>query len=580
MIDRPNVLAVCCTGHGAGLAFASARHGVRAMTLERFTGQRNALLLSRRELAAARSGHDPLGIWGLFGLCYGQFPPAFAYEDVIEPWTEALLDGLPVGPAQIDLLVGPADQFALDAALQARQAEWFPNARLRLFAEHHEAHRFQAFLPSPFRDAAVLTVDACGEALGRLDGAKLAMTLSHAEDPGRFEVFAEHQFPSSSPGWFYGRMTLELGFFVNEEGKTMGLAPYGRDRYARFLRTQLELHEDGSFGFARGFDLDAWLETLGGPRQRDQPIDAHHEDLAYAAQAVLEDIIDNAVAALAQRSPSENLCIAGGVGLNSVANQKSFARARFRRIYICPNAGDTGHALGCALAAAGFDANAQLSRRLCPAGLRDDYLGPPYPEARLAAAISEAGLTAERCDDRQQRARTAARWIADGNIVAVFHGRSEHGPRALGHRSILADPRDPGMADHLNRKVKHREPFRPFAPAVLAEAAPHWFTGDSHDPFMLRVVEVLDHQRARVPAITHVDGSARVQAVHREDSPELYALIEAFAELTRVPLVLNTSFNVAGQPIVETPEDAVACFLATEIDALVLGPYLVPQSSD
>jgi len=293
-------------------------------------------------------------------------------------------------------------------------------------------------------------------------------------------------------------------------------------------------------------------------------------DVAFAGQMLLNEIVDNSVAALGRETSSRNLCMAGGVVLNSVSNEYAFRRSRFDNLYVMPNCGDSGQALGCAL----YGAHVLMkdSRR---AGLPSDSLGPADSDADILAAVTAAGLTARRMTDLPDY---VASLLANGRIVAWFQGGSEYGPRALGSRSILADCRPAGMKDFLNEHVKHRETFRPYAPAILEEKASEWFDLRGASPFMLRVVDVHPHKRASIAAVTHVDGTARVQTVSRSHSPLLYDLISAFEARTGVPVILNTSFNVAGRPIVETPADAVECFLATRIDALVMHDYLAEKT--
>ncbi|HSS75595.1 MAG TPA: carbamoyltransferase C-terminal domain-containing protein [Thermoanaerobaculia bacterium] len=571
--ERSNVLGICFTGHGAGLALVSPQHGIRAMTLERFTGEKDSLMFGRRELSGILSNASPVeaSIHYVLVGAYHKLPPIYIFEETFPPFLKALLKGLPIGPEDIDLVVGSHSSFTVNRwwPRNVRKLQrLLPNAEVFLDLEHHTVHQCQAFLGSSFEDTSVLTVDTCGEELPRLKGSKLAMTLSEASGK-RIRVFHEHTFPDSSPGRLYAAFTQFLGFRQGQEGKTMGLAPYGEDGIYRHLSLNLRLFDDGSFRFLSDRSLAPVLRRFSPERAPGEPLRQVHADLAFAAQSLLEDILVNAVRALERLSSSENLCIAGGVGLNSVANEKVLRASRFKRLYVMPNCGDSGQALGCALYGARVLRDQKLDK-----GLDHDYLGPSYDDAEIETAIRQAGLEVTRSERIEQ---LAAGLLAQGRILGWFQGGSEYGPRALGNRSILADPRSTGMKDLLNNRVKHRESFRPFAPAVLKEKAPEWFEIDSSSPYMLRVVPVRQDRRSVIPAVTHIDGSARLQTVDCTTNPRFYSLIEAFHEKTAVPIVLNTSFNVADRPIVETPKDAVDCFLSTGIDALVLHDYLVSK---
>jgi carbamoyltransferase len=575
-----NVLGICSTGHGAAFALVSSRFGIRALNFERFLGKKYALLLAREELREIEERIGPIssGIRFVLSNRDGSMPPAAVFEDKWEEFLSALLHGLPLTARDIDVVVGSESHFAINRSWLGRAlGRYFPNASVHTRVEHHAIHRFQAYFASGFSDAAVLTADACGEPLIRLAGSPLAMTLSRAAGD-RIEVFAEHTYPRSSPGALYGYFNHYLGFENGEEGKTMGLSSFGRDDCYNALRPSLHLNADGSFRFLGSSQLTETLQCLRIDRRLPpDPIAPGHEDLAKAAQLLLDDIMLNAVRALERSAPSRNLCLAGGTALNSVTNERIFRASRFRNLYVMPNAGDCGHALGCAL----YGERVLLGRGIRRPPARQhttlsgtDALGPLYCDSEIEKAIEAAGLQILRRDDI---AAAAADLISQGLIVGWFQGGSEHGPRSLGQRSILADPRPASMKDHLNARVKHREPFRPFAPAVLEERAREYFDLEGPSPFMLRVVDVIPEKRAVIPSVTHVDGTARVQTVNALTQPLFHALISAFDQITGVPIVLNTSFNVAGRPIVETPKDAIDCYLSTEIDALVLHNYLLEK---
>lgn len=447
------------------------------------------------------------------------------------------------------------------AALPARNGHRF---RVRP-VDHHLAHAASAFHVSGFDEAAILSLDGAGERIttwfGR--GAGNRIERLHA-------IVLPH-----SLGLFYSAVTHHLGFRPwGGEGKVMGLAPYGDpDRFYRPLREVVRWSDDGDLtidlrfveyhvsGWQR-WTSPAFAARFGPRREPESELRDEHRDLAAALQRVTEEAALALLRHLHRLAPSRHLCLAGGVALNSVMNGRLAREGPFERLFIQPAANDAGTALGAALYRA-----CSVHGRARPAPADLVYLGPAFDHDRCETAARAAGLEVERPAD--VAARTAD-LLAGGRIVGWFQGRMEVGPRALGNRSILADPRDPTMRDTLNRRVKRREAFRPFAPSVLAEEAAAWFTDVRPSPFMSLVFSVRPDKRARIPAVTHVDGSARVHTVTREANPRYHALLSAFAARTGVPMVLNTSFNVRGEPIVCTPEDAVRCFLGTELDALVL----------
>ncbi len=567
-----HVLGIACTGHGASLAYLGPGGEVRSSVLDRWVGTKYTLMFARDEAVAILGRATPIdaAIHDNLAYTYGKFPAHRVFEDELPAWFAWLVRGLDVDLGAIDLVVTSESHFATCSARLGHSLDrWLPRARVLLDVEHHKIHRAQAFWASGFDEAAVLTIDTCGEDLERLGGRKIAGSIAHMRRDGTSNVFRELLFPEASPGLLYAVVNHHVGFREGEEGKTMGLAPYGEpDLYDR-MRPALTLRDDGSFELFDARELQRLLELYVPARRPKAEILPRHRNVAYAGQRLLEDIVTNAMSAAMRLTGCDTVAYAGGVALNSVANELARQASGARRMYVPPNPGDTGHALGCALIGAygeaGWDARtAELS----------DYLGPDYALDELRAA---AATSAHEVSEPAELEAIVARCIANGHIVARFAGRAEFGPRALGNRSILCDPRRTDMKDYLNARVKMRESFRPFAPRVLAEHAAEWFELDGDSPYMLRVVPVRRGREAQVPAITHVDGSARVQTVRREDNPGYWKLIRAFAELTAVPMVLNTSFNVDGKPIVETPADAVRCFEATRIDALVLGPWLLAK---
>jgi len=469
----------------------------------------------------------------------------------------------------------------------AHLAEAFAGARFRgswVRVEHHLAHLASAYLVSPFRAAAVVSVDGMGDfasaAWGRGEGDALTVD-------GRIA------FPHSL-GIFYQALTQYLGFDgYGDEYKVMGLSPYGRPRHVETLRRVLSSGADGCFMLdlscfrhhrepvAMQWDGGAplfgalfsdRLEALLGPRrQPGDELDERHCDIAASVQAVYEEALFNLLGAVQKSSGMTQLALAGGCAMNSAANGKIARMTGFRDVYVPPAPGDAGGAIGAALVAR----QRAGGNRVCV--MEHAAWGPSYDPTATARAIEDAAaaLRTAGCEvvplrDAETAARRAAQAIADGHVVGWFQGAAEWGPRALGHRSILADPRRADMKDILNVRIKRREPFRPFAPAVLEEAAGDWFENAVAVPFMSQVLPVKPDKRALIPAVTHVDGSARVQTVSRPANPRFWHLIDAFRAITGVPMVLNTSFN-ENEPIVLSPQEAIDCFLRTSMDALALG---------
>ena len=447
-----------------------------------------------------------------------------------------------------------------------------------LFGEHHLSHAASAFFPSPFREAAVLTADGVGE--------WATTTLGIGNDID-LEISHEIRYPHSL-GMLYSAFTAYLGFEVNEgEYKVMGMAAYGQPTYADKVRQLIELCEDGSyrlnmryFGYQHGLrSIDrAFLELFGPARESGAELEQRYADIAASIQTVTED----AMLALSRRarelSGSENVCLAGGVALNVLANARILRESGFKRVWIQPAAGDAGGCLGAATYL-----HHTVLRNPRRYQMNTAYLGPSYTNAEIHAFLEHQGVSFSVLED-DAIAPTVARFLAENAVVGWFQGRMEFGPRALGARSILANPTDPMTKDTLNAKIKHREAFRPFAPSALLEAAPTYFEfggplPEVESPFMLLTARVRPQMQHLLPAITHLDGTARVQTVTREQNPLYYALIEEFGKLTGVPVLVNTSFNVQGEPIVCTPEEAFNSFAHTDMDYLVLGNALIPASS-
>lgn len=476
--------------------------------------------------------------------------------------------------------------------------ETFGTSDKLLFAEHHFSHAASAFYPSPFADAAVLTMDGVGE---------WTTTSTGTGHDDKLVLTKEIYFPHSL-GLLYSAFTYYTGFKVNSaEYKVMGLAPYGEPKFCQtILEHLIDLKPDGSyrlnldyFDYCTGLTMtNARFDALfgGPPRKPEQLLDQRHMDLAASIQAVTEEVVRRTAAALAKETGMKNLCLAGGVALNCVANGKVLRDGHFERIWIQPAAGDAGGAIGAALAA--YHLHERLPRPVRDGGdmMRGAYLGPSYSQDEIERRLAAAGARFSVFDEGQLLDETAQS-LAAGKAVGWFQGRMEFGPRALGARSILGDPRSPTMQKSLNIKVKYRESFRPFAPSVLREDVTDWFELETDSPYMLLVAPVkqsrqrvmseaeqklfginkLNVPRSDIPAVTHVDYSARVQTVHRETNPRFHALISRFRSITGCPVLVNTSFNVRGEPIVCTPEDAFRCFMGTEIEVLVAGDCLLEK---
>ena len=569
-----HILGLACNGHGASLSYLGRDGTVRSSVFDRWAGTKYTLLMSKSETDEVRGRDSPIAaeMHDLLVYSYGAFPEHRVFEEVFPAWLGWLLTGLEIGPEDIDLLVSSESNFITNAfRLGPHLHRWVPRAQVVTDVEHHAVHQRQAFWASGFAEAAVLTLDTCGENLARLNHHKVCGTIAAMDRDRRCEILREHIFPYASAGLIYSIVNHHLGFSQGQEGKTMGLAPYGRPDLYRRLSPHLRLYPDGSFDFLSYRELQKALENYEPERAktRGAPFSQKHCDVAYAGQALLEDTLVNAFRAALRLTGSRNLVFAGGIALNSVANEIAIRAAAPDRVYIPPNPSDTGQALGCAL----YGAH-ELAGWPPRAAEIPEYLGPQYGPGEILEAVRACAHHRTRLAEPEG---VIARCITNGHIVARFSGSSEFGPRALGNRSILADPRRSDMKDHLNRRVKHREAFRPFAPSVLLEHVSAWFELNDRSPYMLRVVRVPEPVRRLVPAIVHVDGSARVQTVDRLENPGYWGVIEAFRRLTGVPLVLNTSFNVAGKPIVERPRDAVACFETTDIDVLLIGDWVLSK---
>jgi len=469
-----------------------------------------------------------------------------------------------------------------------------------LFSEHHMSHAASAFFPSPFEEAVVLTMDGVGE---------WATTSVAIGKSNTLEMTKEIHFPHSL-GLLYSALTYYTGFRVNSgEYKVMGLAPYGEPKYKQLMLDHLiDVKDDGSFRLnQKYFDYCTGLTMTNAnfdelfdapPREPEELLTQRHMDLAASVQAVTEEVVLKLTRALANETGQKNLCLAGGVALNCVANGKILRDGAFENVWVQPAAGDAGGALGAALAAYHLHKSGPRTVPQSGDAMQGSYLGPSYDDDDVAKRLEAAGAKFETLTEEKMIDITAQA-LADGKAIGWFQGRMEFGPRALGGRSFLGDARSPEMQKQLNLKVKYRESFRPFAPSVLREDVSDWFNIDSDSPYMLIVSDVkedhrrqmtdeenalfgidkLNVQRSNIPAVTHVDYSARIQTVHKETHPQYHALITKFKELTGCPIVVNTSFNVRGEPIVCTPEDAFHCFMGTGSELLVIGNVILHKEN-
>lgn len=453
-----------------------------------------------------------------------------------------------------------------------------------IFTDHHQSHAASAFFASPFEESAILTIDGVGE----------WATTSYGYGKGnKITLTNEIRFPHSI-GLLYSAFTQYLGFKVNSgEYKVMGLAPYGKPvYYDLIMEKMIDLKEDGSFKlnmdyFPYTYDQqminNKFIELFGHPpREQESKIEPYHFDIAMSIQRVTEEVVLRIANHLYKETGQKNLCLAGGVALNSVANGRILRETSFEDVFIQPAAGDAGGALGVATFIwhniLGNEHIVPEKRNSTTIGLKKDlmsntYLGPEYSNDEIKRFLIQNDISFNEYDNEELLRRTG-KLIADKKVIGWFQGRMEWGPRALGNRSIIADPRDKEMRDNVNLKIKFRESFRPFAPTVLIEKSSEYFDLACQSPYMLLVAQVRENKRV-IPAVTHVDGSARIQTISREDNPLFYGLIEEFYKLTGIPVIINTSFNVRGEPIVCTPQDAYLCFMRTKMDNLVMGNFIL-----
>jgi len=590
------VLGISCFFHDAAAALIKDGVLVAAAEEERFTRKKHDFEFPQRAIEHVLASQ---------GLTAQDLDHVAFFEKPFVKFERILMTSLQMFPRAMRLfreamVTWLLDKLWVSALIEERLG--VPRAKI-LFSEHHLSHAASAFFCSPFDEAAILTIDGVGEwataTMGRARGTEI-------------QLDREVRFPHSI-GLLYSAFTAFLGFEVNEgEYKVMGMAPYGVPRYVEDVRKLVRMAPDGSFrlnmeyfafhrstertytrrfldlfGEPRGADENFFTEISGypsyfGPRPADYSERArrnqHYADIAASIQAVTEELVLNMARAARRETGLRRLCLAGGVGLNSVANWKILRETGFEELYVHPAAGDSGGAVGAALYA--YHALLGKPRSFV---MEHAFWGEAHDEGAVRAFLDGQNIRYERLDDDRLLDRTVEALVA-GQVVGWAQERFEWGPRALGHRSILADPRRADMKDIVNTKIKFREPYRPFAPSVIAPRVHDYFDAPGVDRqypgrFMLLVTPVRESQREVIPAVTHVDGSGRLQVVVREGNARYYDLIERFGQATGVPVVLNTSFNLRGEPIVNTPKEAYATFQRSGLDALVLGNYLVRKDT-
>jgi carbamoyltransferase len=582
-----NILGISAFYHDAAAALLCDGRIVAAAQEERFTRKKNDPDFPRHAIGACLR-QAGLACRQLDAVVFYD-KPILKFARVLEMYLAVAPRGWRTFPTVMSNWLG--EKLDLRGTIRQELPELRPDCAV-LFTEHHQAHAASAFYPSPFTEAAILTVDGVGE---------WATTTIGTGRGSEINILEELRFPHSL-GLLYSAFTDYCGFRINSgEYKLMGLAPYGKPTYADAIRNHLvDLKSDGSFRL----NLD-YFDFLGGttmtnarfhhlfdgpPRGQDEPIEQRHMNVARSIQLVCEEMMLRLAHRARDLTGCDNLCLAGGVALNCVANGRILREKIFDRLWIQPAAGDAGGALGAALAAWH---NHEPRTPAANDSMRGALLGPEYSDSEIEDVLKGHQAVYRRCSDDELLEATAT-LLADEKVVGWFQGRMEFGPRALGNRSILGDARSPRMQSVLNLKVKFRESFRPFAPIVRRERVADYFELDEDSPYMLLVAPVqarlrqplpagrsgfdlLKSGRSTLPAVTHVDYSARVQTVTREVNPRLYDLLFRFEQATGCGVLINTSFNVRGEPVVCTPDDAYRCFMNTEMDYLIIGNFVIER---
>ncbi|MCG3770069.1 MAG: nebramycin 5' synthase [Nitrosomonadaceae bacterium] len=593
-MKRNCILSFTLSGHGFSGVVCLDGKIIVATSLERLTRVKNDILLpiSRMDLETFGWKSNPEVYREDLNIPFDLERDYSAVDfSKIEKFTLLLNYLLEAGGVTLNDVDCVAYSYRHNASAKKFFKERNPNIEF-VVPEHHYSHACQAFLPSPFEEAAIMVVDGQGIPLARTGGDQLSGCLAYGKGNS---INVLRDLPvKCSLGGMYAAFTKKIGFETNEEGKTMGLAPYGNRQYYDVLRKDLKFetaeYDLRSFSrlIKRGFRPEAVLYQLPSyaaflskfkRRAKYGEITDAHKDLAFAVQKLTEDVMIFLANWLHKKTGSKNLCIAGGVGLNCVANYQVLCKSSFSNVFIHPNSGDNGLAVGQALHV--YNQVWGNSRRYVAI---TDSLGKLYSEEHIRLAVKahqdDEGISVREFSNLHELYDVMAAAIEAGWITSWYQGRSEFGPRALGNRSIIVDPRRRDMKDILNSRVKFRESFRPFTPSVLAERASEFFELDVDSPFMLLAAYVKPGKAELVPAITHVDNTARVQTVTRDINERYYDLINAFARRTGIPMVLETSFNVAGEPIVETPDDAIRCFFSTDIDVLCIDRFLLSKKKN
>jgi carbamoyltransferase len=594
------ILGLSSYYHDSAAALIEDGKIVAAAQEERFTRKKHDASFPKEAIKFCLEAAGIPGEQAFDSIDYIAFydKPFLKFERLLETYVSFAPRGLRAFKRSLPLWIGEKlmqkDLLHKELSAQLGAGPWKEKL---LFSEHHLSHGASAFYPSPFSEALILTLDGVGE----------WTTSSVALGGGnKIEIIKEIHFPHSL-GLLYSAFTYFCGFKVNSgEYKLMGLAPYGEPRFfSQIMKQLIDVKSDGSyrlnisyFDYCAGSTMtnEAFAQLFGiQARDPEGPLQQIHMDLAASVQKVTEEVVLRMTRSLVQETGIRDFCLAGGVALNCVANGKILQDGVVKRLWIQPAAGDSGGAVGAALAA--YHSHLQQERKPHPRdSMQGSYLGPSFSEEALEAALKEAGAIYQKLPKEQLVSETALA-LSQGKAVGWFQGAMEYGPRALGARSILADPRPTDMQSKLNLKVKFRESFRPFAPAVLSEKATEWFALEEDSPYMLLVAEVREEKRtalsekkgeskgferlktarSEIPAVTHVDFSARVQTVHKETNPLFHALISEFDRITGCPILVNTSFNVRGEPIVCTPQDAFRCFMGTDLDLLAMGNFLLKK---
>jgi carbamoyltransferase len=574
-----NVLGISCFYHDAAACLVRDGRIVAASMEERFTRKKHDIEFPINAILYCLQQSD-VDADALDGIAFYE-DPGLKFERVMYRHLQAW----PHSREAFVRSIGPWLTRKLPIGRTVRRSlRGFPIRCPLYTVRHHLSHAASAYYCSPFSDAAILTIDGVGE---------WATTTWGVGSGHEITLQQEIRFPHSL-GLLYSALTAYLGFRVNNsEYKVMGLAGFGQARYQKELGRLVTLHDDGSFSLALDY-FDFWsqegaysqklVDLLGPPRKKEEPVTTRHMDIAASVQVVLEEAVYHVARAVYAKTTNDRICMAGGVLLNSSANGRFLDRTPFKEMYIPPAPGDDGGAVGAALyISTQLNGENWVSPGYYCHGM-DVQLGPAYTQEVIDFFCCFHGIDARRTTSDQELVEETSEIIAAGNVVGWFQGGMEWGPRALGHRSILADPRDPHMKDILNEKVKHRERFRPFAPSVCAEEAWRYFEVGKEQPppaeYMLTVRPVREEFKLRLPAVTHVDGTARLHAVREDRNPLFYKLLQAFGTRTGYPILVNTSFNVRGEPIVCTPADAFSCFLRTDIDYLVMGRSVIGKSSN